>query len=54
MIPFNALKQVNSQALALIDADGGQHAGTSAFEIARNLNRIEGSHSQVGVIPCGR
>ena len=50
MIPFNVLEQVDSQTLALIHANGGQHAGARAFEIARNLVGSEGSHSQVRMI----
>ena len=50
MIAFDVLEQVNSEALALIHADGRQHARSGAIEITRNLIRIEGSHSQVGMI----
>ena len=45
MIAFDALEQMNSKTLALIRADRRQHRGPGAFEIARNLARIEGSHS---------
>src|SRR3984957_13390786 len=50
MIPFNALEQMNSKALALICADRGQHARPDALEIARNLTRIERPHSYIGMI----
>jgi|ERR1700722_4353883 hypothetical protein len=50
MIAFDVLKEVNSETLALINADGRQHTRPGAFEITRNLIRIEGSHSQVGMI----
>ena len=51
MVSFNALEQMNSKTLALIDADGGQYARTRAFEIARNLVESERSHLQVRMIP---
>ena len=50
MIPFDMLEKMNSKTLALIHADRRQHARSGAFEITRNLIRIEGSHSQVGMI----
>ncbi len=50
MIPFNMLEQMNSKTLALIHANGGQHAWAHAFEIARNLVGSESSHSQVRMI----
>ena len=50
MIPFNVLEQMNSETLALVHPDGGQHAGARAHEITRNLISIEGSHSQVRMI----
>src|SRR5580693_5534446 len=50
MVPFNALEQMNSETLALVHANGRQHAESSAFEIARNLFRSEGSHPQVRMI----
>ena len=50
MIAFDVFKEVNSETLALINADGRQHTRPGAFEITRNLIRIEGSHSQVGMI----
>ena len=50
MIPFNVLEQMDSETLALVHANGGQHAWARAFEIARNLVGSEGSHSQVGMI----
>ena len=50
MITFNVLEQVNSETLALVHADGRQHARSGAFEITQNLIRIEGSHAQVGMI----
>ena len=50
MIPFNMLEQVNSETLALINADGRQHARSGALEITRNLTGIECPHSQVGMI----
>ena len=45
MITFNALEQMNSKTFALIHADRAQHRRPGAFEIARNLSRIEGPHS---------
>ena len=50
MISLDVLEQVNSETLALIHADRRQHAGSGALEITRNLIRIEGSHSEVGMI----
>ena len=50
MIAFDVLKEVNSETLALINADGRQHARPGALEITRNLIRIECPHSQVRMI----
>ena len=50
MIAFDVLKEVNSETLALINADGRQHAPPGPLEITRNLIRIECPHSQVRMI----
>ena len=50
MIAFDVLKEVNSETLALINADGRQHARPGPLEITRNLIRIECPHSQVRMI----
>ena len=50
MIAFDALKEMNSETLAVINADGRQHARPGAFEITRNLARIECPHSQIRMI----
>jgi hypothetical protein len=50
MIAFNVLEQVNSETFALIRADGGQHRPPRTLEIPRNLVRIEGPQSYVGMI----
>ena len=50
MIAFDVLKEMNSETLALINADGRQHARPGALEITRNLSWIECPHSQVRMI----